>query len=126
VRPIFWSTRPKSYVCQTSAWDQFPNGRWGLSSAPSFGDLKDYHIFYEKLDKKKMLAQLGDEVPDEQAVWKIFELFISGEPNKNGNIVSCYKIILVITVPNKRNYLFIIRLNLFRGVRTSFHRRPIF
>ncbi len=26
VRPIFWSTRPKSYVCRTSEWDQFPNG----------------------------------------------------------------------------------------------------
>ena len=24
VRPIFWSTRPKSYVCRTSEWDQFP------------------------------------------------------------------------------------------------------
>lgn len=90
VRPIFWSTRPKSYVCQTSAWDQFPNGRWGLSSAPSFGDLKDYHIFYQKIDKKKLLAELGDEVPNEQAVWEIFELFISGEPNKKGNIIKSF------------------------------------
>lgn len=89
VRPIFWSTRPKSYVCRTSEWDQFPNGRWGNSSAPSFGDLKDYHIFYQKLDKKKILAELG-EVPNEQAVWKIFELFITGKPNKQGHVIKSF------------------------------------
>lgn len=84
VRPIFWSSRPKSYVCRTSEWDQFPNGRWGNSSAPSFGDLKDYHIFYQKIDKKKLLLELGESVPDEESVWQTFEHFISGEPNKAG------------------------------------------
>lgn len=88
VRPIFWSTRPKSYVCRTSEWDQFPNGRWGNSSAPSFGDLKDYHIFYQKIDKKKLLLELGDHIPDEQYVWQIFSQFISGEPNQAGHKIT--------------------------------------
>ncbi len=85
VRPIFWSIRPKSYVCRTSDWDQFPNGRWGNSSAPSFGDLKDYHIFYtNKVNTKELLSQWGEELNDEKDVWHVFECFISGEPNKNG------------------------------------------
>lgn len=27
VRPIFWSSRPQSYIYRTSDWDEFPNGR---------------------------------------------------------------------------------------------------
>ena len=89
VRPIFWSIRPKSYVCRTSDWDQFPNGRWGNSSAASFGDLKDYHIFYSpKANPKDVLNQLGPEIEDERDVWHIFEAFILGEPNKYGHKVS--------------------------------------
>lgn len=32
VRPINWANRPKSYVKRTEDWDEFPNGRWGVSS----------------------------------------------------------------------------------------------
>lgn len=41
VRPIFWKRRPYSYVARTSQWavDEFPNGRFGDSSSPAFGDL---------------------------------------------------------------------------------------
>ncbi|QLG71287.1 hypothetical protein HG535_0B03260 [Zygotorulaspora mrakii] len=41
VRPIFWKKRPYSYVARTSQWavDEFPNGRFGDSSSPAFGDL---------------------------------------------------------------------------------------
>jgi methylenetetrahydrofolate reductase (NADPH) len=85
VRPIFWSIRPKSYVCRTSDWDQFPNGRWGDSSAPSFGDLKDYHIFYShKVNSKECLEQWGVELSDEKEIWNVFEAFVSGKPNKKG------------------------------------------
>lgn len=28
VRPIFWASRPKSYIYRTQEWDDFPNGRW--------------------------------------------------------------------------------------------------
>lgn len=31
VRPIFWSSRSKSYIYRTQDWDDFPNGRWYLS-----------------------------------------------------------------------------------------------
>lgn len=39
VRPIFWQNRKYSYVSRTSTWDEFPNGRWGDSRSPAFGDI---------------------------------------------------------------------------------------
>ena len=44
-RPIFWSGRPKSYLMRTKDYNEFPNGRWGNSSSPSFGDLGNYYLF---------------------------------------------------------------------------------
>jgi methylenetetrahydrofolate reductase (NADPH) len=44
VRPIFWSNRPKSYIQRTVSWDEFPNGRWGFSQSPAYGDLEDFHL----------------------------------------------------------------------------------
>lgn len=42
VRPIFWSNRKQSYIDRTSDWDEFPNGRWGDSRSPAFGELERY------------------------------------------------------------------------------------
>ncbi|KAG9241934.1 putative methylenetetrahydrofolate reductase 1 [Calycina marina] len=42
VRPIFWKNRNKSYVARTQDWDEFPNGRWGDSRSPAFGELDVY------------------------------------------------------------------------------------
>lgn len=44
VRPIFWKNRPRSYVSRTETWDEFPNGRWGDSRSPAFGELDGYGI----------------------------------------------------------------------------------
>lgn len=44
VRPIFWKNRNKSYVARTQDWDEFPNGRWGDSRSPAFGELDAYGI----------------------------------------------------------------------------------
>ncbi|RDL38849.1 Methylenetetrahydrofolate reductase [Venustampulla echinocandica] len=44
VRPIFWKHRNKSYVARTQDWDEFPNGRWGDSRSPAFGELDAYGI----------------------------------------------------------------------------------
>ncbi|CAF0724785.1 unnamed protein product [Didymodactylos carnosus] len=89
VRPIFWSIRPKSYVHRTSNWNEFPNGRWGLSSAPSFGVMTDYHLFYLKIDatKDELLEEWGRELTSEQDVWKMFACYIGGEKNQNNKII---------------------------------------
>lgn len=44
VRPIFWRNHHKSYVMRTQDWDEFPNGRWGDSRSPAFGELDAYGI----------------------------------------------------------------------------------
>ena len=44
VRPIFWRNRNASYVARTTEWDEFPNGRWGDSRSPAFGELDAYGI----------------------------------------------------------------------------------
>jgi len=44
VRPIFWRNRNRSYVARTQDWDEFPNGRWGDSRSPAFGELDSYGI----------------------------------------------------------------------------------
>ncbi|KZF25370.1 methylenetetrahydrofolate reductase 2 [Xylona heveae TC161] len=44
VRPIFWRNRNASYVVRTQDWDEFPNGRWGDSRSPAFGELDAYDI----------------------------------------------------------------------------------
>jgi methylenetetrahydrofolate reductase (NADPH) len=44
VRPIFWKNRNKSYVVRTQDWDEFPNGRWGDSRSPAYGELDLYGI----------------------------------------------------------------------------------
>eukprot|EP01063_Lacrimia_lanifica_P009486 TRINITY_DN16494_c0_g1_i1.p1 TRINITY_DN16494_c0_g1~~TRINITY_DN16494_c0_g1_i1.p1 ORF type:complete len:624 (+),score=252.16 TRINITY_DN16494_c0_g1_i1:65-1936(+) len=56
VRPAFWSNRPKSYMAKTMSWDDFPNGRWGDSRSPAFGeeDHSHNHVSHAKqwLDAK--------------------------------------------------------------------------
>ncbi|KAI9893307.1 MAG: hypothetical protein M1814_000437 [Vezdaea aestivalis] len=44
VRPIFWRNRNQSYIVRTQDWDEFPNGRWGDSRSPAFGELDAYGI----------------------------------------------------------------------------------
>ncbi|XP_062505232.1 methylenetetrahydrofolate reductase (NADPH)-like isoform X2 [Corticium candelabrum] len=86
VRPIFWASRPKSYIHRTQEWDEFPNGRWGNSSSPAFGDLKDHYLFYltskdKPADLKKMW---GEELRDKTDVAKTFACYITGELNAAG------------------------------------------
>jgi methylenetetrahydrofolate reductase (NADPH) len=43
-RPIYWSGRPTSYMARTAcASDDFPNGRYGDSMSPAFGENTTYH-----------------------------------------------------------------------------------
>eukprot|EP00002_Diphylleia_rotans_P034882 TRINITY_DN753_c0_g1_i5.p1 TRINITY_DN753_c0_g1~~TRINITY_DN753_c0_g1_i5.p1 ORF type:complete len:471 (+),score=95.75 TRINITY_DN753_c0_g1_i5:77-1489(+) len=80
VRPIFWNNRPKSYIARTESWDEFPNGRWGSSKSPGFGELLDYHIFAHRFppaaDLKKIL---GDAPQAEEDIFNVFSGFIEGK-----------------------------------------------
>ncbi|XP_010223153.1 PREDICTED: methylenetetrahydrofolate reductase [Tinamus guttatus] len=91
VRPIFWASRPKSYIYRTQEWDDFPNGRWGNSSSPAFGELKDYYLFYlkSKSPREELLKMWGEELTSEESVFEVFTCYITGELNKNGHRVTC-------------------------------------
>lgn len=56
VRPIFWRNRPRSYILRTEAWDEYPNGRWGDSRSPAYGELDGYGLSlkYSKADCLKV------------------------------------------------------------------------
>ncbi|CAD6198722.1 unnamed protein product [Caenorhabditis auriculariae] len=86
VRPIFWSARPKSYIYRTRDWDDFPNGRWGNSSSPAYGDLADYYLFHLKpnTNKEEQLMMYGKELRNVADVQKVFANYISQKPNENG------------------------------------------
>jgi len=79
VRPIFWANRPKSYVHRTASWDDFPNGRWGDSRSPAYGDLTDYHLSslhtIKSVDRKKVW---GEELTSEQDLYRVFTDYCNG------------------------------------------------
>jgi methylenetetrahydrofolate reductase (NADPH) len=44
IRPIFWANRTKSYLSRTENWDEYPNGRFGDSRSPAYGELDGYGV----------------------------------------------------------------------------------
>lgn len=86
VRPIFWAMRPKSYIHRTQEWDDFPNGRWGNSSSPAFGELSDYYLFYlrSRFKPERLRAMWGEELGKEEDVYHVFECYITSKKNRNG------------------------------------------
>ncbi|KTG39355.1 hypothetical protein cypCar_00030078 [Cyprinus carpio] len=82
VRPIFWASRPKSYIYRTQDWDDFPNGRWGNSSSPAFGELTDYYLFYlkSKSPKEALLQMWGEELMNEESVYEVMCLPWNDDP----------------------------------------------
>ncbi len=82
VRPIFWSNRPKSYMARTYGWDDYPNGRWGDSRSPTFGDLNEYYIIRQGLGlkaQKEDVREIYGEPRSESDVQEIFARFCEGK-----------------------------------------------
>jgi methylenetetrahydrofolate reductase (NADPH) len=82
VRPIYWSNRPVSYLTRTNGWDDYPNGRWGDSSSPTFCELNTYHVIRhaaqnEKINTKR--KEVWGEPETEADVAGIFKKFCNGE-----------------------------------------------
>ncbi|EIN09568.1 methylenetetrahydrofolate reduct [Punctularia strigosozonata HHB-11173 SS5] len=47
-RPIFWANRAKSYLSRTENWDEYPNGRFGDSRSPAYGELDGYGVWLKQ------------------------------------------------------------------------------
>jgi len=79
IRPIFWSNRPRSYMSRTSSWDDFPNGRWGDSRSPAFGDLGDWHLSSPEATKMNLLRKKWGHSPQtEQDIFNVFVSYCKG------------------------------------------------
>jgi methylenetetrahydrofolate reductase (NADPH) len=80
VRPIFWANRPRSYNHRTEHWDEYPNGRWGDSRWPGFGELTDYHLTkIHAADENDNRIAFGAELTSVQDVNGIFAKFLRSE-----------------------------------------------
>ncbi len=79
VRPIFWANRPKSYLARTMGWDEFPNGRWGDSRSPAFGD-QDAFALEQALPSHFDPRRAWGEAPTTfQDIMDVFVSFCAGE-----------------------------------------------
>lgn len=114
VRPIFWAIKPKSYISRTQEWDEFPNGRWGVSRSPAFGEPEMYGSIVKKLsfnfdDLKKMYGESVSTLGD---IANVFVNYLTGKlkkyPFSEGSLQLETKAILDPLVLMNRNYLFTI------------------
>lgn len=80
IRPINWANRPKSYVRRTEEWDEFPNGRWGDSTSPAFGELSDHGHFYAFSlgNEDDQRAMLGESPKEPKDVYEVFARYVEG------------------------------------------------
>ncbi|KAI1006975.1 Methylenetetrahydrofolate reductase 1 [Podosphaera aphanis] len=77
VRPIFWKNRNRSYVARTQDWDEFPNGRWGDSRSPAFGELDAYGIGLKGSNEQN--RKLWGEPKSVKDVAQIFVKYLQGD-----------------------------------------------
>ncbi|KAI3662610.1 hypothetical protein MP638_000720 [Amoeboaphelidium occidentale] len=77
VRPIFWKNRTRTYVMRTEAWDEFPNGRWGDSRSPAYGELDGYGISLKYTPAEAL--ELWDTPKTTEEVCEIFSKYCKGE-----------------------------------------------
>lgn len=76
VRPIFWRNRNTSYIARTADWDEFPNGRWGDSRSPAFGELDAYGIGLKGTNETN--TKLWGQPSSLQDVSDLFVRFLNG------------------------------------------------
>ncbi|EAU90536.2 methylenetetrahydrofolate reductase [Coprinopsis cinerea okayama7 len=77
IRPIFWANRTKSYISRTENWDEYPNGRFGDSRSPAYGEIDGYGTAI-KQTKENALKLWGYPTTLEE-VSVLFAKFCKGE-----------------------------------------------
>lgn len=77
IRPIFWANRTESYLSRTENWDEFPNGRFGDSRSPAYGELDGYGIWLKQT--KEEALKLWGEPKTFAEVASLFSRFCLGE-----------------------------------------------
>ncbi|KAI8458966.1 methylenetetrahydrofolate reductase [Phakopsora pachyrhizi] len=83
IRPIFWANRTKSYLSRTEAWDEFPNGRWGDSRSPAYGEVDGYGININPVTVE-LLKELKLKPKSDIDLSTIFAAYCAGKTLING------------------------------------------
>ncbi|KAI9510496.1 methylenetetrahydrofolate reductase-domain-containing protein [Russula earlei] len=73
IRPIFWANRTKSYLARTENWDEYPNGRFGDSRSPAYGELDGYGFSLKQT--KADAIKLWDHPSTFEDVTTLFQRF---------------------------------------------------
>lgn len=77
VRPIHWKKRKHSYIIRTSDWDEFPNGRWGNTRSPAFGELERYGLLMRQSAEKA--RQLWGSPTTKEQLGTLIIKYITGD-----------------------------------------------
>ncbi|KAF9071536.1 methylenetetrahydrofolate reductase-domain-containing protein [Rhodocollybia butyracea] len=77
IRPIFWANRTKSYISRTENWDEYPNGRFGDSRSPAYGELDGYGVSIKQ--SKEDALKLWGEPSTLGEIADLFARFCSGQ-----------------------------------------------
>lgn len=78
VRPIFWKNKKFTYIVRTKDWDEFPNGRWGNSNSPAFGEISLFDGSLLRHTPAKLLELWGrPQTPEDLS--KLFIDYLNGE-----------------------------------------------
>jgi len=89
VRPIYWSNRPVSYLTRTETWDDFPNGRWGDITSPTFGELNQYHAIRAGAKSDKVKARRKKIWGEPKSIKDIKDVFVSFCKGKINSLPWC-------------------------------------
>ena len=69
-----------SYIARTNDWDEFPNGRWGVSRSPAFGDMHAYPSMSKMITKtSETCLKMWGNLTSEKDIGTLILKFISGE-----------------------------------------------
>ncbi|CAM6087661.1 unnamed protein product [Calypogeia fissa] len=79
IRPIFWANRPRSYITRTTAWDEYPRGRWGDSRSACYGTLSDYQFFRKRTRGKKITKEWAVPLKSVDDINERFAKYCAGE-----------------------------------------------
>lgn len=69
-----------SYIAWTNDWDEFPNGRWGVSRSPAFGDILEYPSMSKRFtsNENNKLLKMWGELEKQLDVGSLIIKFIKG------------------------------------------------
>ncbi|KAH9884797.1 methylenetetrahydrofolate reduct [Cubamyces lactineus] len=77
IRPIFWANRTRSYLSRTENWDEYPNGRFGDSRSPAYGELDGYGVWIKQT--KEDALRLWDTPTSIDDIRRLFAQFCQGK-----------------------------------------------